>query len=75
MACSSVTVVVSSLLLKFWTRPDWMLDEGLGLPLRKGSVLAWISGLRELLPGMRKNRRGEEGDRGAYVQLENFEQV
>ncbi|KXS95114.1 hypothetical protein AC579_3003 [Pseudocercospora musae] len=75
MACSSVTVVVSSLLLKFWTRPDWMLDEDLGLPLYKASVLAWISGLRELLPGMRRKRRGEEGDRGAYVQLENYEQV
>ncbi|KXS93833.1 hypothetical protein AC578_8214 [Pseudocercospora eumusae] len=73
MACSSVTVVVSSLLLKFWTRPHWMLGEDLGLPLREASILAWISGLRELLPGMR--RRGEEGDRGAYVQLENYEQV
>jgi len=76
MACSSVTVVVSSLLLKFWRRPSWMLEEdaelvskprrGLGLWSRMG---AW----RDLLRGRR--RAVAEQARGAYVQLDNYEAV
>lgn len=76
MACSSVTVVVSSLLLRMWKRPDWMLDgeeaairtdfsKRMGLSER-------ISGVRDLVMGRKRN---SERDRGAYVQLENMEAV
>ncbi|KAH6885881.1 E1-E2 ATPase-domain-containing protein [Thelonectria olida] len=39
MACSSVSVVVSSLLLKFWTRPRWM-DEA----VPGEGTLRWMDG-------------------------------
>ena len=74
MACSSVTVVVSSLLLRRWRRPGWMMDGGevKGIMGRENGrsggmiakVLAWV-----------RLRRGDQGDRGAYVPLENFEPV
>ncbi|KAF4768059.1 hypothetical protein HAV15_002796 [Penicillium sp. str.  len=38
MALSSVSVVVSSLLLKFWRRPSWMKVERLEKELRSGAI-------------------------------------
>ncbi|KGO64542.1 ATPase, P-type, K/Mg/Cd/Cu/Zn/Na/Ca/Na/H-transporter [Penicillium italicum] len=38
MALSSVSVVVSSLLLKFWHRPSWMEVERLEKELRSGAI-------------------------------------
>ena len=76
MACSSVTVVVSSLLLKLWMRPGWMLEEDLAVEKKArsqdlfASAVAWA---REMLGG--RKRRDQEGDRGNYVQLDNYERV
>ena len=70
MACSSVSVVVSSLLLKFWKRPRWM-DEAEAEP-RGG--LRWAGGrgvvgwAREVL-GRRQRRKGEEG----YMPLQDLD--
>lgn len=75
MACSSVTVVVSSLLLKFWNRPDWMREESveLSLPLRRAGLWSAVDGIKSLVTGTR--RKHGEGDRGAYVPLESYEAV
>lgn len=75
MACSSVTVVVSSLLLKFWKRPDWMREESeeLSLPLRRAGLWSAVDGIKGLVTGTR--RKHGEGDRGAYVPLESYEAV
>lgn len=75
MACSSVTVVVSSLLLKFWKRPDWMREESeeLSLPLRRAGLWSAVDGIKGLVMGTR--RKHGEGDRGAYVPLESYEAV
>lgn len=75
MACSSVTVVVSSLLLKFWKRPDWMREENveLSLPLRRAGLWSAVDGIKSLVTGTR--RKHGEGDRGAYVPLESYEAV
>ncbi|KFA54912.1 hypothetical protein S40293_02332 [Stachybotrys chartarum IBT 40293] len=70
MASSSVSVVVSSLLLKWWKRPRWMEEAAgrkseSGLLWRRGrGVVGW---LREMV--LRRGQGKEEG----YVQLENLE--
>ncbi|KAF5026566.1 hypothetical protein F66182_1355 [Fusarium sp. NRRL 66182] len=69
MACSSVSVVVSSLLLKSWKRPRWM-DEATaeprgGLRWRGGrGIVGWV---REML-----GKRRVKQDQG-YVPLANLE--
>ncbi|KAM3424974.1 hypothetical protein BST61_g6945 [Cercospora zeina] len=75
MACSSVTVVVSSLLLKLWSRPDWMVEEGVDevLSLRRATIVSRLLDLKDMMLGSRHD--AEEGDRGAYVQLESYEPV
>jgi Cu+-exporting ATPase len=71
MACSSVSVVISSLMLKFWKRPQWMDDASAE---HKGG-LRWMSGTgvvgwaRETFGRLRGKKR-EEG----YVALENLEE-
>jgi Cu+-exporting ATPase len=49
MALSSVSVVVSSLLLKFWRRPAWMEVERLEKELRSGAIP---------VPGLTRRGRG-----------------
>jgi Cu+-exporting ATPase len=72
MACSSVSVVVSSLLLNFWQRPRWMRQAAATGKL-DGDGLRWMSGrgivgwFRETV-GRRRIKK-EEG----YMPLENIE--
>jgi Cu+-exporting ATPase len=76
MACSSVTVVVSSLLLKLWHRPQWMLEVDVtweGRKYYRSSMWSLVGAVRDLLRGRR--RKDAERDRGAYVQLESYEAV
>ncbi|KAK5005984.1 hypothetical protein LTR28_007030 [Elasticomyces elasticus] len=81
MACSSVTVVLSSLQLKFWRRPVYMREEVLELDGKEAGFLTrdrrrvtgLIRSLRERLAGRR--RKVAEGERGAYVPLESYEAV
>ncbi len=83
MAASSVSVVGSSLLLKFWKRPAWMNVEG----LEKGGVSVVDAGLRRRGSGwgvfglgkvgdvvrsvVGRRKRKDEG----YVPLQNVEPV
>jgi P-type Cu+ transporter len=75
MACSSVTVVVSSLLLKLWRRPAWLMEDEVATELRSYKAGMWtrIGGLRDVLRGRR--RRKEEAGRGAYVPLDDMDAV
>ncbi|CAD0115283.1 unnamed protein product [Aureobasidium uvarum] len=84
MACSSVTVVVSSLLLKRWKPPrdirnaaakevgeaDLFADVGTSVQSR--GVSDWMQGLVGVVRGKRGDRNA---DRGAYVPLQRFEEV
>jgi Cu+-exporting ATPase len=83
MACSSVTVVVSSLLLKRWQPPRY-IREAAAKEVREADLFAdvdttvqsrgvsdWIQGLVGLVRG----RKDGNADRGAYVPLQRFEEV
>ncbi|KAL7821901.1 E1-E2 ATPase domain-containing protein [Trichoderma gracile] len=70
MACSSISVVVSSLALRWWQRPQWM-DEASAEPaggLRWKSGTGIVGWARETFGRVRGGKR-EEG----YVALENLE--
>ncbi|TLS22624.1 uncharacterized protein PpBr36_05597 [Pyricularia pennisetigena] len=79
MALSSVSVVVSSLLLKLWKRPSWMdeslYDERGGLR-RKGSMWSSVGGIVSVLQDLfgRVFRGRGKRDEG-YVPLSNMEAV
>ncbi|GAB7322572.1 hypothetical protein MBLNU13_g03491t1 [Cladosporium sp. NU13] len=78
MACSSVTVVVSSLMLRFWRRPEWMVEqeemEFRGAVARSG-LWSLVGQARDLVRSNKTKRRDAEGERGAYVALDSYEQV
>ena len=88
MAFSSVSVVGSSLLLRFWGRPAWMrmrgwgLDDGDGAAASLGEGLVgrgvrWL-GVRSRSLGLghsRRRSRAEERARGAYVPLQEVNEV
>lgn len=76
MACSSVTVVLSSLLLKLWHRPQWMLEDDVtweGRSYYRSGLWSLVGAVRDLIRG--RGRKDAETDRGAYVQLESYEAV
>ncbi|CAG8958352.1 hypothetical protein HYFRA_00011029 [Hymenoscyphus fraxineus] len=79
MATSSVSVVASSLLLKFWKRPAWMDDalvEETGQLRRRGKGWGIVGGVvgrvRDVVARVTGRRREEEG---GYVPLSNLENV
>ncbi|PHH88254.1 hypothetical protein CDD83_7782 [Cordyceps sp. RAO-2017] len=68
MACSSVSVVVSSLLLKFWARPRWMdaaAAADAAAPPR--GLVAWARSWLDL-----RRRRRPKADDG-YLPLQNLD--
>ena len=71
MACSSVTVVVSSLLLKFWRRPAWMVGEDPEAPVKVNKSRGLLSRILQTFRG----RKNDQVDRGAYMPLEDYEAV
>ncbi|GAM83096.1 hypothetical protein ANO11243_010820 [Dothideomycetidae sp. 11243] len=88
MACSSVTVVCSSLLLRWWQRPKWVrklaLEEGGETGEQAKAILddvpsaaaaknhTWGAALGRLVRG---RMRSSSGDRGKYVPLRDMEAV
>jgi Cu+-exporting ATPase len=75
MAASSVSVVGSSLLLKFWKRPRWMEEEllvGKGGIKRKGKGWGFVGRVVDVARAVTGRRRREEE---GYVPLSNLESV
>ncbi|KAH9894644.1 heavy metal translocatin [Xylariomycetidae sp. FL2044] len=75
MACSSVSVVVSSLLLRFWKRPQWMEEAlladrgGLKKRGRGWGLFTRAQDLASAAMGRRDRRNRDEG----YVPLETLD--
>jgi Cu+-exporting ATPase len=82
MACSSVSVVMSSLHLKFWTRPKWMkvatLDPSAEVPRNemeaeaqrsrgRGMIMTAVDWVKETIAAMRRNR-----EEAGYVPLRDM---
>jgi Cu+-exporting ATPase len=82
MACSSVSVVMSSLHLKFWTRPKWMkiatLDPSAEVPQKdleaeaqrsggSGLIMTAVDWVKETLAARRRNR-----EEAGYVPLRDM---
>ncbi|RAL61014.1 hypothetical protein DID88_010110 [Monilinia fructigena] len=78
MAASSVSVVGSSLLLKFWKRPRWMDDallEEKGQLIRKGNGWGFGGLSGKITDAYRAIVGGRRGDEGGYVPLNTLEPV
>ena len=75
MALSSVSVVVSSLLLRYWARPKWLKkldEEGLeGKAVLKKGRWGVRARVVEVWEGIRGGRKGKE--EGGYVPLADME--
>jgi Cu+-exporting ATPase len=84
MACSSVTVVVSSLLLKRWKPPRY-IREAAAKEVGEAEMFTnpitavqsrGVGDLVESIVGLVRGNRGHgNADRGAYVPLQTFEEV
>ncbi|KAF1988504.1 heavy metal translocatin [Aulographum hederae CBS 113979] len=77
MSCSSVSVVCSSLALRWWRRPRWMRQgEVVGVVVDGEREEGWVRKLRGRFAGVRARRgKVEEGDGGAYVPLRDMGEV
>ncbi|TVY14793.1 Copper-transporting ATPase 2 [Lachnellula arida] len=76
MAASSVSVVGSSLLLKFWKRPQWMEDalaEERGQIQRKGKGWGLMGRVGDAVRSV--TGRGRKVEEDGYVQLNTLETV
>lgn len=75
MAGSSVSVVVSSLFLKFWKRPQWMEDAKTNPAVIRRRGMGWgggfvdrvVGGVQDLVGAGRRRKQGE-----GYVPLANL---
>lgn len=85
MAFSSVSVVASSLALRWWSRPKWMsvkvldpanaeaTDEEAVSPGFLGGITGWFGDGWRFVRG--KGRKTDEEDLGSYVPLANLPDV